>query len=366
MEELRIGDPALLATDVGPVIDADARHKLVEHIERMKSRGCDIYQLPLDPVMSQGTFVAPTILEIVSLTELEHEVFGPVLHVLRYKRDELPQLVDEINASGFGLTLGIHTRIDETTDYIVSNARVGNIYVNRSIVGAVVGVQPFGGEGKSGAGPKAGGPFYLKRLQQNPAVEFGALNIENHLHSDMNLQTSNELLMWARTHGREHLATIAEQYIKTSGLHATATLSGPTGERNTLSLAPRGNVLCTATGEEALLNQLAAAFATGNSAYVLATGTCMIPADWPSSLRDRIRLVEIAELPDFVFHAAMMESSQATLLRPLLAERDGALVSVLITTEDALIPLWRLLTERTVCVNTTATGGNASLMTLTE
>ncbi|MDL2356450.1 MAG: bifunctional proline dehydrogenase/L-glutamate gamma-semialdehyde dehydrogenase PutA, partial [Pseudomonadota bacterium] len=146
MQELRVGNPDRLATDIGPVIDAEARDKLIAHIERTKRHAKSSFSLELPPgLTAHGTFVAPTLLEIGSLAELTQEVFGPVLHIIRYRRAALAQLVEDINASGFGLTLGVHSRIDETIDFIASRAHVGNIYVNRNIVGAVVGVQPFGG-----------------------------------------------------------------------------------------------------------------------------------------------------------------------------------------------------------------------------
>ncbi|MEO7055756.1 MAG: trifunctional transcriptional regulator/proline dehydrogenase/L-glutamate gamma-semialdehyde dehydrogenase, partial [Caldimonas sp.] len=167
MRELTIGDPRALAVDVGPVIDDDARAGIERHIEAMRSRGRRVVRHGGDSAqnaaLQYGSFVAPAVIEIERLAELEREVFGPVLHVLRYRRDALPTLLQQINDTGYGLTLGVHTRIDETVAQVVGAAHVGNVYVNRNVVGAVVGVQPFGGEGLSGTGPKAGGPLYLLR-----------------------------------------------------------------------------------------------------------------------------------------------------------------------------------------------------------
>src|SRR5687768_3221987 len=170
MQELVLGDPGRLATDIGPVIDAEAQRALLAHIEKMRAAGHAMFQLPLPPVCANGTFVPPTLIEINDIGELEREVFGPVLHVVRFARDRLDGLVSSINATGYGLTLGIHSRIDETIDFIVTRAHVGNIYVNRNMIGAVVGVQPFGGEGKSGTGPKAGGPHYLPRFATEQTI----------------------------------------------------------------------------------------------------------------------------------------------------------------------------------------------------
>jgi RHH-type proline utilization regulon transcriptional repressor/proline dehydrogenase/delta 1-pyrroline-5-carboxylate dehydrogenase len=165
MAELKVGDPGLLSTDVGPVIDADALKILVEHAARMDKEAKKIAEVPLDPAATgHGTFFAPRAYEIPSLATLTREIFGPVLHVIRWKASELGDVIDQINATGYGLTLGIHSRIDDTVNFIQSRARVGNCYVNRNQIGAVVGVQPFGGEALSGTGPKAGGPHYLLRF----------------------------------------------------------------------------------------------------------------------------------------------------------------------------------------------------------
>jgi RHH-type proline utilization regulon transcriptional repressor/proline dehydrogenase/delta 1-pyrroline-5-carboxylate dehydrogenase len=164
MDELKVGAPGLLSTDVGPVIDEPSRKGLVEHAARMDKEAKLIKMVKLGAETEHGTFFAPRAYELKSLSQLTHEVFGPVLHVLRWKADELDKVIDAINNTGFGLTLGIHSRIDSTIAYISQRAKVGNCYVNRNQIGAVVGVQPFGGENLSGTGPKAGGPHYLLRF----------------------------------------------------------------------------------------------------------------------------------------------------------------------------------------------------------
>jgi RHH-type proline utilization regulon transcriptional repressor/proline dehydrogenase/delta 1-pyrroline-5-carboxylate dehydrogenase len=307
-------------------------------------------------VTTAGTFVPPTVLEIRSLSELTQEVFGPVLHVIRYKRADLPKLVDQINESGFGLTLGVHSRIDETIDYITSRAHVGNIYVNRNIVGAVVGVQPFGGEGKSGTGPKAGGPLYLKRLQR------GAVAVSQ--HERQATPGLDALTVWSKMHGNERLTSLAEQYSRTTMLGNLTVLPGPTGERNTLALLPRGSVVCAAGTADGLMNQIAAALATGNIALVPAQSAALLPADLPAAVKDRVKTIGSLDSFDGEFQIALVESMLAGELHAQLAARSGALVSLIDTNEDGAIPLWRLLAERALCVNTTAAGGNASLMTL--
>jgi RHH-type proline utilization regulon transcriptional repressor/proline dehydrogenase/delta 1-pyrroline-5-carboxylate dehydrogenase len=164
LQELVVGDPALLTTDVGPVIDASAKTELERHILAMQTAGKLLGRASLPAQAEYGHFVAPCVFEIPHLRLLTHEVFGPVLHVVRYQASHLDAVIDAINATGFGLTLGIQSRIDATVEHICARARVGNIYVNRDIIGAVVGAQPFGGEGLSGTGPKAGGPHYLLRF----------------------------------------------------------------------------------------------------------------------------------------------------------------------------------------------------------
>jgi RHH-type transcriptional regulator, proline utilization regulon repressor / proline dehydrogenase / delta 1-pyrroline-5-carboxylate dehydrogenase len=357
MEELRVGSPDRLATDIGPVIDAEAQRNLLAHIERMKSSAKDCFQLPLAAgLAAEGTFVAPTVLEIASLDELRHEVFGPVLHVLRYRRADLGKVVDAINATGYGLTLGIHSRIDETIDFITARAHIGNIYVNRNIVGAVVGVQPFGGEGKSGTGPKAGGPLYLKRLQQQAAP------LSRHeRQADPGLAT---LQAWARTNDQTEIAALGEHYAQVALTGVALDLPGPTGERNRLAFAPRGNVLCVAATAAGLLNQLSAALATGNRALVPMAGRDLIRGELPPQARDRVRFIKDDEIATEEFQAALVESGANPQVRTQLAARPGAIIALIDTESTAAIPVWRLVAERALCVNTTAAGGNASLMTL--
>ncbi|MEQ5788064.1 bifunctional proline dehydrogenase/L-glutamate gamma-semialdehyde dehydrogenase PutA [Erythrobacter sp. NFXS35] len=163
-EALHIGDPAQLATDVGPVIDPDAQARLERHVARCLTSERKVTRLPLPPGVAKGCFVAPTIVELGSIRDLQREHFGPVLHVARFRASELGQVIEDINATGFGLTLGLHSRIADTRRFVQARARVGNFYVNRNQIGAVVESQPFGGEGLSGTGPKAGGPHYLLRF----------------------------------------------------------------------------------------------------------------------------------------------------------------------------------------------------------
>ncbi|ODT76314.1 MAG: trifunctional transcriptional regulator/proline dehydrogenase/L-glutamate gamma-semialdehyde dehydrogenase [Nitrosomonadales bacterium SCN 54-20] len=361
MVELTVGDPRRLTTDVGPVIDADAQHALLDHIERMRAAGHIVFQPVLPSVCANGTFLAPTLIEISHIDELEREVFGPVLHVVRFARERLDELVGQINATGYGLTHGIHSRVDETIDFITKRVHAGNIYVNRNMIGAVVGVQPFGGEGKSGTGPKAGGPLYLHRLMpQTPLLlaDNGGLQVNN---APAELKA---LADWARQAGRDVLASLCEDYAKRTPIAFGIPLPGPTGESNTLRFAPRGAVACIAIDEDALLEQMAAALATGNQ-IILADNPPLhsLLDKLPAQVRDRLRVER-----DWV-HApvsAVLYSGpedEAYRLRNELVGREGALVAF-ITVSGTGFPLYRLTAERVVSVNTTAAGGNPGLMGL--
>lgn len=169
MAELKVGDPSELSTDVGPVIDSEAQKSLMSHIKTMKESAKLIFEQAVDPILS-GTFVPPIAFEIKHLSELKQEQFGPILHMIRYKESELDAVINQINSTGYGLTFGVHSRIAEKVEYITSRIKAGNIYVNRNTIGAVVGVQPFGGEGLSGTGFKAGGPHYLLKLATERTV----------------------------------------------------------------------------------------------------------------------------------------------------------------------------------------------------
>ncbi|MGZ5008496.1 MAG: bifunctional proline dehydrogenase/L-glutamate gamma-semialdehyde dehydrogenase PutA [Methylobacter sp.] len=177
MRELSLGDPGRHHTDIGPVIDYAALAPLSEHLETMQQQAGLLYQLPLPPGLDQGSFFPPSLIELRSLSQLSREVFGPVLHLIRYRESELGQVIADINATGYGLTLGVHSRIDSTLNAVWRGVSVGNIYVNRNMIGAVVGVQPFGGNGLSGTGPKAGGPDYLRRfvIEQTVTINTAAI-----------------------------------------------------------------------------------------------------------------------------------------------------------------------------------------------
>jgi RHH-type transcriptional regulator, proline utilization regulon repressor / proline dehydrogenase / delta 1-pyrroline-5-carboxylate dehydrogenase len=170
MDALVVGDPALASTDVGPVIDAEALQALEAHLAKMRKEAIVAHQVDVGALKDAGTFFGPAIVKLSALDQIDKEVFGPILHVIRYDPDDIEEVGAELSAKGYGLTLGVHSRLEGFAERVKGAVRAGNVYVNRSIIGAVVGVQPFGGMGLSGTGPKAGGPHYVSRFATERAV----------------------------------------------------------------------------------------------------------------------------------------------------------------------------------------------------
>jgi RHH-type proline utilization regulon transcriptional repressor/proline dehydrogenase/delta 1-pyrroline-5-carboxylate dehydrogenase len=367
LREIEIGNPDRLSVDVGPVISADAKSGIERHIATMRSRGHAVEQIALPDAARHGTFVAPTIIEIAKIADVEQEVFGPVLHVLRFRRDELDQLVDDINGSGYGLTFGLHTRIDETISRVVGRIEVGNIYVNRNIIGAVVGVQPFGGSGLSGTGPKAGGPLYVGRLLEIPP-QTTLDGLEGSLSS---MSGARSYADWLRRRGHVKEADRCIGYLSRSALHAKAELAGPVGERNVYSLRPRGRIAAVAATQEGLLTQLGAILATGNVAVFDKRNPAQETFDsLPSDLAAHVLIVDDwRRTPDL---RAILFEGEDEELKPInreVASWDGPILTVQARTVADLqrgddYNLNRLLEECAVSTNTAAAGGNASLMSV--
>ena len=295
--ELAIGDPWNPATDVGPVIDEEARKTIVDHCEAMKADGRLIFEIALPAQCRDGTFVSPTALRIGSILELEREIFGPVLHVVEFDAGQVDKVVSDINKAGYGLTLGIHSRIDNRVDRICETAHIGNIYVNRNQIGAVVGVQPFGGEGLSGTGPKAGGPFYIRRF--------------------------------TRKAGK---VDVAQRTL----------MPGPTGESNSWILRPRGVIACLSDNGEARQRLADLARSAGNS---VVSGALDDP-----KIRDEI----VADRID----AILVDGAISPEMRRQVAEKNGRRIPI-INADDAA---FMLHAETSISEDTTASGGNASLL----
>lgn len=381
MVECRMGNTERLSTDIGPVIDAEAKADIENYIQSMRNEGFKVWQGALEhpgdkKEWARGTFVLPALIELNHASELTREVFGPVLHVVRYQRSELPDLVEQINAAGYGLTMGLHTRIDETINRVAGKAKTGNLYVNRNMVGAVVGVQPFGGEGLSGTGPKAGGPLYLYRLlacRPDNAEQILLSGMNDHSPVDTTLRPAllhahKALLDWA-TSARPELYSVAQRFTQNSPAGSVHTLPGPTGERNTYTLLPRERILCLASSERDALVQLAAVTSVGSRVLwpdeelyqQLAT---MLPEDVQ-------KVIDFSSDP--LHHPttevhAVIHHGDADQLREVcrrVALWKGEIVSVQgFAPGETDLQLDRLLTERSFSMNTAAAGGNASLMSL--
>ncbi|MDZ3994064.1 trifunctional transcriptional regulator/proline dehydrogenase/L-glutamate gamma-semialdehyde dehydrogenase [Pseudomonas sp. Teo4] len=378
MAESRLGNPDRLAVDIGPVIDAEAKAGIEKHIQGMREKGRSVYQVAIanGDECKRGTFVMPTLIELESFDELKREIFGPVLHVVRYNRRNLDQLIEQINNSGYGLTLGVHTRIDETIAKVVETANAGNMYVNRNIVGAVVGVQPFGGEGLSGTGPKAGGPLYLYRLLSTRPADAIARHFQQQdgegkpdraLHEQLT-KPLHSLKGWAESNQLSELAALCTQFAAQSQSGIARLLPGPTGERNSYTILPREHVLCLADNEADLLAQLAAVLAVGSSA-VFQDGepAKSLRARLPKELQAKVKLVADWNKDEVAFDAVIHhgDSDQLRRICQQVAKRAGAIVGVHgLSSGDHQIALERLVIERAVSVNTAAAGGNASLMTI--
>ncbi|WP_298216710.1 trifunctional transcriptional regulator/proline dehydrogenase/L-glutamate gamma-semialdehyde dehydrogenase, partial [Acidocella sp.] len=255
MRELRVGRPDRLDTDIGPVISAEARDGIEAHIAAMAGRGYPVFRASLSPDCEAGHFVAPALIEIPDPGVLGREVFGPVIHMLRCPRRGFAPMIEAVNALGYGLTFGIHSRVDETISQAAERIRAGNIYVNRNIIGAVVGVQPFGGQGLSGTGPKAGGPLYLRRLI--------ATRPPSGLRGEAGPGLA-PLVQALRAAGEAEAAEAAAAIGAASPLGYRTELPGPVGEQNIYQLKPRGEVLCVAASEAGAFRQIAASLATGN------------------------------------------------------------------------------------------------------
>jgi RHH-type proline utilization regulon transcriptional repressor/proline dehydrogenase/delta 1-pyrroline-5-carboxylate dehydrogenase len=310
MRELSLGEPWDRATDVGPVIDAEAREAIAAHIRRHDAGGRVVERLRAP---GGGHFLGPALIRLDRVEDLPAEIFGPVIHVVTFRATELDELVRRINAMGYGLTMGLHTRVEERVRAVAEHARVGNLYVNRNQIGAVVGAQPFGGEGLSGTGPKAGGPLYLRRFQKVESVQ--------------------------------------------DVMALAGVLPGPAGEANTLALHPRGRVLCLGPDIE---GQARVAGALGNVVIVPAgqlpalrrtLGAAVALSGWTeraAALADRAL--------DAVLAGEGLDGLREVALA--LAAREGPIVPLLVGVPDATM----LVRERTLSIDTTSAGGNVALL----
>jgi len=426
LAELHIGDPAKLSTDVGPVIDKKALDALNAHADYMKTHGKILYQCELGSEINNDDghfFFAPRLYEINDISVLTKEVFGPCVHIVRFKGDEIAQVIEKVNGTGFGLTMGIHTRIEHRAADLARLSRAGNVYINRNMIGAIVGVQPFGGRGLSGTGPKAGGPNYLSRLVKEKAtpddeiVDFSSAQIvalagdktaQHEAISLMNKADSAEK-HWRMTELNTRISCVRQLLAKIAHVEIVEDLAddlnltlaaardqliniekrmrkpqelpGPTGESNIIYLENRGNIICFADEKVSFhfwVMSLVTALATANTVITVVSDLFYQEA---LAFRDKfiatgadqgvLQVAKLSHLETMLAHPALAgvvvdsHCDRKHYISEKLAQRSGAILPV-ITSEyfDNLIQ--RLLTEKTISIDTTASGGNTSLMTLTE
>jgi RHH-type proline utilization regulon transcriptional repressor/proline dehydrogenase/delta 1-pyrroline-5-carboxylate dehydrogenase len=317
MDALALGNPWTLATDIGPVIDAQAQASITDYITHARAEGRLIKELSAPKT---GTFVAPAILQVEGIGQMPHEIFGPVLHVATFPASALDKVVQDINATGYGLTFGLHSRIDDRVQSLVAQIHAGNIYVNRNQIGAIVGSQPFGGEGLSGTGPKAGGPHYLARFTQMPPPVAGPED-----------STTDETI----TQNALHEAPASQAL-------GAETLPGPTGESNRLIRYARPPILC-------LGPSAATAQAQARSLRTMGGQAIEAPGLDPAAL---------TTLQGFSAVLWWGDNAQARVLAQQLYQRKGPILPLICDLPDAAHAQF----ERHICIDTTASGGNAQLL----
>ncbi|MBY5932008.1 bifunctional proline dehydrogenase/L-glutamate gamma-semialdehyde dehydrogenase PutA [Tateyamaria omphalii] len=314
MDALQIGQPWHLSTDVGQVIDPQAYDTIATYIAQARTQGRLMHQLKAP---SDGHFIAPTLIRVTGIEDMDREIFGPVLHIATYKARDLDQVIDAINGTGYGLTFDLHTRIDDRVQHVTDRISAGNLYVNRNQIGAIVGSQPFGGHGLSGTGPKAGGPDYLLRFRAaTPA------------------QASET---WSKS---AQLPALPKTEAQT---HSSTALPGPTGESNMHSRHPRPAILCAGPGKETAAAQAQAVRALGGIA-VEASG-----------------VVDASDLTDGPAYGGVLwwgDAKAGRAMAQALSKRDGPIIPLITGQPDRA----HVLIERHVCVDTTASGGNAALL----
>ena len=332
MNALEIGNPWWLSTDIGPVIDQTAHDKISKHIAAAKAEGRLLMQLETP---DDGHFVGPAVIKVGGINDLEEEIFGPVLHVATFEHNELDQVIRDINNRGYGLTFGLQTRIERRIDKLTSALKVGNIYVNRNQVGAVVGSQPFGGEGLSGTGPKAGGPHYLPRFYEHSRPASPVSGGED--LSRNAVQTALDQLPAADARPR-----------------SSEMMPGPTGESNELFTYARGKILCLGPTVEDAVKQAETVRRQGCQPLI-----CVPGASGDQALDGFLARAMLSTLTGMDGVVCWSDIEDIRAIRIALAKREGALLP-LITEQDFD---HQCLVERHVCIDTTAAGGNVSLLT---
>ena len=324
MDELNPADPWQLSTDLGPVIDDEAYQGIRAYVDAARTDKRLVHELTAP---NSGYFIAPALIRVGGIKEMEREIFGPVLHIARYKADKLDSVIDAINATGYGLTFGLHTRIDDRVQHVVERIHAGNAYVNRNQIGAIVGSQPFGGEGLSGTGPKAGGPSYMDRFcDTGPAPMSGT-------ESAVSILSKAEL---------ERAVASASK----ATMLGSERLPGPTGELNQLSIHPRAPFLCLGPGSAAAERQKTDIEKLG--------GKAVLSPDLPAEL-----ISSVGGIGGAVFWG---DNDISRTIAQALSARPGAILSLI----TGAITAEAVTYERHLCVDTTASGGNAELLMLSQ
>ncbi len=337
MDELQVGDPWQLSSDVGPVITQTARQEIGDYVERARRGGALLKQIE---VPDTGLFIGPAVIKVAGIDDLEKEIFGPVLHIATFEADEVDDIVSDINRRGYGLTFGLHTRIDDRVEQITSRLNVGNIYVNRNQIGAVVGSQPFGGEGLSGTGPKAGGPLYVKRFKR--------FEMPRHSVAGEPDGVSDRGVDIARIQ-----AMLDEAKTDTHRALDTRDLPGLTGESNRWSVYARGVILCLGPTIKDAQQQMSIARQAGCACVAV------VPEiEGENCIDGFLPRAALTTLNGFDGVALWSVADDLMMARQALAKRDGALIGLMVTT--AMYDL--CLVERHLCIDITAAGGNASLL----
>ena len=366
LDTLVLGDPWDLATDVGPVIDTEA-HEAITAYATQKADDGDVIATREPP--QKGLFVPPTIVRVPGIEAVEREIFGPVLHVATFDGNKILDVVAAVNARGYGLTFGLHTRIDRRVQRVLDRIHVGNVYVNRDQIGAVVGSQPFGGHGLSGTGPKAGGPLYLPRFTAATEGAADTLPAGDPVDPAVALATL-DASAWRTAPDRIARLRAALRGKAAEAIAASAALEfgpvdlpGPTGESNQYELQPRGTVLCLGPMPDALLAQAVQALAAGNAVLAVAPGAPallkpLVSAGLPIVAQNGT--IDPAALSALGVDVVAVHATPEAYapLRRALAAREGPIVPILAARIDPAA----YAHERSICIDTTAAGGNATLL----
>ncbi|SIO02245.1 L-proline dehydrogenase /delta-1-pyrroline-5-carboxylate dehydrogenase [Parasphingorhabdus marina DSM 22363] len=396
MAALTVGDPASLATDIGPVIDATARDNIADHINHLEQSASKIGEAPATS-LPDGTFIAPVAYELDKFADLQREIFGPVLHVVRFRASERMQVIEQINASGYGLTMGVQSRIDTICRDMAERAHVGNIYINRNQIGAIVGVQPFGGAGLSGTGPKAGGPLYLNRLSKPPAntaqpavlPKFGKAGASKHGDiGELIARAKTAQKNWGRRMPAMNMPDLPDnvpdgdwrklldqQAQPISQFMAAETiLPSPAGETNQYHLRGRGVVLSLISDAERAIPAWTRSILTGNAVVHICTSDHNLVDQGEFSIFGQLfenpDILQVASLPDpkdlrdillnQPIDAVLLDQDDPEILEigTILAQRKGAIIAILHPDDS-----WdRYVHEQTVTDNIAAAGGDVKLL----